>query len=78
MSLAPLLTASPIIQFHAYAAIVALLIGGAIFYGPTGNSQYRVLGRVWVGLMALVAISSFFIWTMRLFGSFSPIYLLLL
>ncbi len=41
-----------------------------------GDAPHRRLGRVWVGLMTLVALSSFFIWEIRMVGLFSPIHLL--
>lgn len=75
MTLEPLLTASPIIQIHAYAAMAALLTGGAILFLPKGNARHRTLGRAWVGLMVVVAASSFGIWEIRMFGLFSPIHL---
>ena len=77
MSLDPLLHASPIIQIHAAAAVAALLLGGwVLFRRKKGDSPHRAMGKVWVALMALVALSSFFIWEIRLVGLFSPIHLL--
>lgn len=37
---------------------------------------YRILGYIWVALMAIVSLSSFFIHELRLVGAFSPIHLL--
>jgi len=76
MSLAPLFQASPVIQIHAYCAVLALLIGAAQLFRRKGDRLHRVTGRVWVGLMAVVALSSFFIWTIRTFWLFSPIHLI--
>ncbi|KAA3446395.1 hypothetical protein C7I87_30500 [Mesorhizobium sp. SARCC-RB16n] len=76
MSLAPLLHASLLIQLHALAAIASLLLGGVQLWRTKGDRLHRALGRVWVSLMAVVALSSFFIWTIRLWGPFSPIHLL--
>ena len=77
MSLDPLLAASPIIQIHAVAAMAALLLGGwVLFRRRKGDAPHRAMGRVWVALMAIVALSSFFIWEIRLVGLFSPIHLL--
>jgi uncharacterized membrane protein len=59
MSLAPLLTASPVVQLHVMAALSALGVGIAQFLGPKGRRAHRVLGFVWIGLMATVALSSF-------------------
>jgi len=41
-----------------------------------GGSVHRVMGRLWLGLMALVATSSFFIHEINLWGRYSPIHLL--
>ncbi len=76
MTLSPLLDAGPIIQLHAAAAILALLFGALVLFRRKGDGPHRVLGRLWVGLMAVVALTSFFIWTIRLWGLFSPIHLL--
>jgi uncharacterized membrane protein len=76
MTLDPLLHASPIIQIHAAAAILALLIGALVLFRRKGDGPHRLAGRLWVGLMGVVALSSFFIWTIRLWGPFSPIHLL--
>lgn len=76
MDLAPLLTASPVIQAHVAAALLALLLGALQLFRRKGGPRHRLLGRVWVALMAIVALSSFFIWTIRLWGPFSPIHLI--
>ncbi|MBZ9799284.1 DUF2306 domain-containing protein [Mesorhizobium sp. ES1-4] len=76
MSLAPLFHASLLIQLHALAAIASILLGAVQLWRTKGDRLHQALGRVWVGLMALVALSSFFIWTIRLWGPFSPIHLL--
>lgn len=67
--------ASPI-PHHALAAFAALLIGGAQLVMRKGGHLHRVMGYIWVSLMAGVALSSFFIHEIRLFGAFSPIHLL--
>jgi uncharacterized membrane protein len=76
VSLEPLLDASPVIQLHALCAFAALLLGAAQLFRKKGDPVHRALGRTWVGLMAIVALSSFFIWTIRLVWLFSPIHLL--
>jgi uncharacterized membrane protein len=72
MTLAPILAASPIIQLHGGAAIAALLIGAAQLAGRTSGAAHRALGWTWVGLMALVAASSFGIRTLD--GGFGVIH----
>ena len=75
MSLDPLLHASPVIQIHAIVAFIALLVGAVQLSRKKGDWLHRMMGRAWVALMAIVALSSFFIWTIRLWWVFSPIHL---
>ena len=76
MSLAPLLDAAPAIPLHAFAAMAAFALGLVQFAAPKGTLPHRTIGWIWVLLMACVAISSFWIHTIRLAGPFSPIHLL--
>jgi uncharacterized membrane protein len=76
MSLAPLLDAAPAIPLHAFAAMAAFALGIVQFAAPKGTLPHRTLGWIWVLLMAAVAISSFWIHTIRLVGPFSLIHLL--
>ena len=76
MSLAPLLNAAPQIPLHAFAAMGAFVLGLVQFAAPKGTLPHRTIGWIWVALMAVVAISSFWIHQIRLFGPFSPIHLL--
>ncbi len=74
MSLAPLLDAAPQIPIHAFAAMAAFVLGVVQLAAPKGTLPHRTLGWLWVGMMMLVAISSFWIHQIRLFGPFSPIH----
>jgi uncharacterized membrane protein len=76
MSLDPLLNASPTIQIHAFAAMAALAIGVVQLSAAKGTLPHRAIGAVWVSLMVVVCISSFFVHTIRLWGPWSPIHLL--
>jgi len=76
MSLAPLLDAAPAIPVHAFAAMAAFAIGLVQFAAPKGTLPHRTLGWIWVTLMLLVALSSFWIHQIRLVGPWSPIHLL--
>ncbi len=76
MTLQPLLQASPVIQAHAAAAIAALLLGAVQFVLPCGGGRHRWMGMMWVGLMAVVALSSFGISSLRQVGPFGWIHLL--
>ncbi|MDP3418087.1 DUF2306 domain-containing protein [Falsiroseomonas sp.] len=73
MSLTPLLAASATIQLHAFAALAALGLGLVQVLAPKGTLPHRTLGWAWVGLMAVVALSSFWI-TSR--GAYSWIHLI--
>ncbi len=76
MSLGPLLSAPAPIPWHAFAALGALVLGGAQLTLPKGTTRHRVVGYVWAALMLGIAISSFWIQQIRLIGPFSPIHLL--
>ena len=76
MNFAPLLEAAPAIPLHAFAAMAAFVLGLVQFAAPKGTLPHRTLGWVWVTLMTAVALSSFWIHTIRLVGPFSPIHLL--
>ena len=76
MSLTPLLEAPGTIPLHAFAAIAAFALGIVQFAAPKGTLPHRTIGWIWVLLMFAVAISSFWIHEMRVWGPFSPIHLL--
>jgi uncharacterized membrane protein len=76
MNVAPLLNALPPIPLHAIAAMAAFVLGGVQLAAPKGTLPHRTLGWIWVLLMAVVAVSSFWIHRIRLIGPWSPIHLL--
>jgi uncharacterized membrane protein len=76
MTLAPLLAASPVIQIHVFAALAAFLLSVVQFAAPKGTLPHRTVGWLWVGLMTVTCLSSFFIHEIRLWGPWSPIHLL--
>ena len=76
MSFTPLLEASGTIPLHAFAAMAAFALGIVQFAAPKGTLPHRTVGWIWVGLMAVVAASSFWIHEIRLLGPWSPIHLL--
>jgi len=76
MSLAPLLGAPLAVQLHAYAALAAFVLGIVQLARVKGTTSHRALGYLWVGLMLVVALTSFWIHELRLWGSWSPIHLL--
>lgn len=76
MSLAPLLNAAPAIPLHAFAAMAAFVVGVIQFAAPKGTLPHRTIGWIWVILMLAVALSSFWIHQIKLWGPWSPIHLL--
>lgn len=76
MDATPLLSSSFAIVLHALTAMVAALLGTLILFLRKGTRWHKVLGRVWVGAMLVVAISSFFISEARMFGPYSLIHVL--
>jgi len=76
MTLAPLLAAAPAIQVHAVAAMAAFALGVIQLAAPKGTLPHRTIGWIWVALMAVVAVSTAFVHTIRLWGPWSPIHLL--
>ena len=64
------------IPLHALAAMVAIIFGGIQLAMKKGGALHRLLGRLWVGLMAVVAGSSFFIHEIKFWGLYSPIHML--
>ena len=57
-------------------AIIAIILGGIQLSMKKGGAIHKLLGRIWVGLMLIVAISSFFIHKTKMWGDYSPIHLL--
>ena len=76
MDLTPLTHAPLPIQLHAYAALGAFALGTVQLLGIKGTTRHRALGYTWAALMLIVAISSFWIHDMRIWGPWSPIHLL--
>src|SRR5437868_14962061 len=76
MSLMPLFEAPLVIQVHANCAMLALVLGAVQLFRKKGDPVHRALGASWVALMAIVSLSSFLIWTIRLWWLFSPIHLI--
>ena len=64
------------IPVHAIMAMIAVILGGIQLSMKKGGTIHKLLGRIWVGIMMFVAISSFFIHEIKLWGAYSPIHLL--
>ena len=64
------------IPLHAIMAIIAIILGGIQLSMKKGGAIHKLLGRIWVGLMLIIAITSFFIHETKMWGDYSPIHLL--
>lgn len=65
-----------LIATHAFAASTALPLGlWQLLRTPKGDQHHRVVGRVWVGAMLYVAVTSFWIRDLR-DGEFSFLHVL--
>src|SRR5262245_9573976 len=76
MNLPPLINAPLAVQAHAYCALAAFVLGTAQLVRVKGTASHRALGYTWVALMLVVAVSSFWIQELRIWGPWSPIHLL--
>lgn len=76
MDATALATAMPAIQIHAGAAMLSFLLGTLVLLLKKGTRLHKAMGRIWVGLMAVVALSSFLITEVRMFGPYSFIHAL--
>jgi len=64
------------IPLHAIMAMIAIILGGIQLSMKKGGPIHKLLGRIWVGLMLIVAITSLFIHEIKLWSVYSPIHLL--
>ena len=64
------------IPLHAIMAMIAIILGGIQLSMKKGGAIHKLLGRIWVALMLIVATTSFFIHEIKLWGAYSPIHLL--
>ena len=64
------------IPLHAIMAMIAIILGGIQLSMKKGGPIHKLLGRIWVALMLIVAITSFFIHETKMWGDYSPIHLL--
>lgn len=76
MSLEPLLAAPFAVQFHVATVVPAGVLGAYLLASRKGTRLHRLIGRVWIALMVVTAVSTFFIHQMDVFAGFSPIHLL--
>lgn len=76
MDATALTTASLAIQIHAGAAMLSFLLGTLVLLLKKGTRLHKAMGRAWVALMVTVALSSFLITEVRMFGPYSFIHAL--
>ncbi|GAC1040516.1 DUF2306 domain-containing protein [Rhizobium sp. No.120] len=76
MTFEPLLDAPLAIQIHVVAVVPAALLGAYLLARPKGTPRHRQLGKIWLVLMVVTALSSFFIHQINMFYGLSPIHLL--
>ena len=76
MNIEPFINAGLVIQIHMISALLALILGIIIFWRKKGTTSHKLYGKLWVCLMVIVALSSFFINELRTFGPFSAIHIL--
>ena len=67
---------TPPITLHLIAVVPALLVGTVVLFIEKGTPFHKALGRIWVTLMLVAAISSFWIFEIRDGAGPSPIHLL--
>ena len=80
MNVQPLLDASLAIQIHVLAGAFAFLCGAyllatALAARRKGGRTHRLLGRLWIGSMVVLALSALFINQLRVWGPFSPLHI---
>ena len=66
----------PTIALHLAAAVLALTLGVVVLSLTKGTRLHKALGRSWVAVMLVVAISSFWIFEIRKGAGPSAIHLL--
>ncbi len=47
------------VGLHLFSALGALILGVVLYFLPKGVALHRLIGRIWMGLMLLAALSAF-------------------
>lgn len=76
MDATALAASTPAIQIHAGAAMLSFVLGTLVLLLKKGTRLHKGMGRVWVALMVVVALSSFLITEVKMFGPYSLIHAL--
>jgi uncharacterized membrane protein len=61
MTLAPILAAGAAVQVHLVTVLAAFVIGSWMMLRPKGTPPHKALGRLYVALMLVSAVSTFWI-----------------
>ncbi len=61
MTLAPILAAGAAVQIHLVTVLAAFVIGTSMMIRPKGTPPHKALGRAYVALMLVSAVSTFWI-----------------
>lgn len=75
-TLSPMIEAAPAVQIHAAAAILAIVLGPFVLFRKSRDRLHKILGYGWITVMAVTALSSFWIQGLSVLGPFGPIHLL--
>lgn len=76
MDISPLIASSLAIQIHVLSASAAAILGTVVLFLRKGTPLHKGLGRAWIVLMATVALGSFQISEIGMFGPYSIIHIL--
>ncbi len=61
MNLDTIVSASPVIQIHLAAALLALGLGIVMWRRPKGTKSHKITGRLFMALMLVTALTAIFI-----------------
>jgi uncharacterized membrane protein len=76
MNLQPIWAAPTAVQIHLAFALVAFALGIFMFARRKGTPSHKAYGRIWMALILVTAISSFWITGLAGIGRFSVIHIL--
>ena len=68
------LVVSPVVQVHSVAGLLALGLTPLVLWRQRRDRLHKIFGYVWVGALAVLALSSFGISGLGTFGWLSPLH----
>ena len=66
---------APVVQGHLAAALIALILGAVVLAASKGTPVHKAMGRMWVALLVVISLGSFWIREIN-DGGFSAIHVL--